>query len=628
STNEQFIVTDSVMASLSLSMSESFAVIDTVDGSAILTRSIQESLVVTDSPGNALAVTMSELMGIDEAFANISIQYFRTFSETLIIPADMCTSTTSTSLCDQTESDIIVISDDVVLVLQSPNNVSEEMSLADQLVRGIIASGRSPSESLQTNDKIMILLTRPPPPPPPAITTMPNLMMTSTQDVQDIADPAVAVPVGGVWAIDGLDNESLESVLDAMDMPIYNVSMEASSDGVDDMTMILPTFLVSAEIGGEASDDEIFLTPTVSDLPAGMGIMIPIDVQASISGNDNNLDALGNMTFSFTPAEDAGNFTMMIAMLDSNPEGGPAVPDDAIAFFLDVSFAGNFTGATPANSTYFEELPQITFTIDEEWLVENNIRFNRINLYLLDETTGEWVEIPDLDQPASAVNGTYTYTATLPHFSTFAISGTEGLTGGGGSKDREFTRSLIESLSVRSIVRLIEGQESSGRVVIKDLDESLAFSITQQKPLHQRVLAVHNVTIAVSVEGVRTATIGTAVATLYFEITNKGTSPEEIVLSYWYSIGGEREYEHQQTVTVSGGESTIQAVDIPFGSAGVYEIMIQAEARDQTLATTDVVVEVPWLAANLYTLIMIAAAVVAASIAYVAYAMWTRLHKL
>jgi hypothetical protein len=82
-------------------------------------------------------------------------------------------------------------------------------------------------------------------------------------------------------------------------------------------------------------------------------------------------------------------------------------------------------------------------------------------------------------------------------------------------------------------------------------------------------------------------------------------------------------YEGEQVMTINGGESRVQTVDIPFGSAGVYEIMIEAMAQDQTLATTTIIaVEVPWLAADLYILVLIAAVVVGASIAY---AMCTRL---
>jgi hypothetical protein len=81
-------------------------------------------------------------------------------------------------------------------------------------------------------------------------------------------------------------------------------------------------------------------------------------------------------------------------------------------------------------------------------------------------------------------------------------------------------------------------------------------------------------------------------------VNHEQGSDEEIVLSYWYSVGGERAYEHQETTTVSGGESRIQTA------------------------------EVPWLAANLYIMVIIAAAVVAASIAYVVYVMRTRFGKL
>jgi PGF-pre-PGF domain-containing protein len=416
-------------------------------------------------------------------------------------------------------------------------------------------------------------------------------------------------------------------------MPVYDVNLEAISDDISNMTMIISTFKVSMNVSGQMSDDGAFLTPTLSDLPAGMQVMIPINVEASM-GEVGNLDALGNMTISFTPAESASDFTMMIAILDSNPEvTADELPNGTPAFYIDISIVGNFTGTTPSDEAFFEKPPQITFTVFEEWAQEQNAERDSnnvpiIGLFLLDEGSGEWIDLADeVEPPTSAVGNIYTYTATLPHFSTFAVtagSSTSDDSGRGSNKDRAFTRLLTESLVVSGVANVGIPAGSEGKIVIKDLTESLTLRALEPQPLHQRVITIDDVTVAVSVTDVRSAaTFGTAIATLNFEISNKGSNAEELVLRFWYTdpARGEMVYEVERTITVGAGESIVEEVKIPFSSPGLYNVMIEVESKDGTLSTTDIAVDVPWLTVYLYLLIVIAIVIVVASIAYVIYAM-------
>jgi hypothetical protein len=211
-----------------------------------------------------------------------------------------------------------------------------------------------------------------------------------------------------------------------------------------------------------------------------------------------------------------------------------------------------------------------------------------------------------------------------------------GPTGGGsGSISKEFTRSLSESMHVSSTAESMHVSspaipdlsiESEGKLVIKNVADSLALTVTQGQPLHQRIITIQNVSVAANMADIEsaapfgtTALFGTAVATLNFEITNENGAEEELVLRYWYSdpASGALLYEGNQTVRVPAGESLIYTVEIPFYSEGIFDIMIQAESGDGTIASTDIAVSVPWLAVHLYVLVAIAAAVVLISISYV-----------
>jgi uncharacterized membrane protein len=105
----------------------------------------------------------------------------------------------------------------------------------------------------------------------------------------------------------------------------------------------------------------------------------------------------------------------------------------------------------------------------------------------------------------------------------------------------------------------------------------------------------------VNVVDVKSAGFGSAIATLNFDINNRGNSTQELVLKYWYSA--DTLYEFEQSVTLQAGESITKMIEIPFNSAGVYNVIIEAESADGTIATTDIEINVAWLAVYLYIII-------------------------
>jgi len=621
-------LSDAVMIAGSAGMAESMAATDAIARSVVVARAVSESLALSASGSPAVFVIITDSMAIDEDFTDISIVFNLNLAQTLVLAQGFATD--FEGMFDQSDGEGITIGDAVVLTLESTGAVTDALALQDQVLASQ-TPGRGMAEPMRTSDSVLMLVTRPPPPPPAAVTTMPNLMITETKNVdkfEGLVDPMEAVAIDGEWNIGNLDEEGLQALLDTTGMPVYDVDLEAASGDIDDLTMVVPTFWVSME--GDRSNDAGFLTPTLSNLPAGMEVIVPINMQASMEG-DEKMGMLGNMTVNFTPAQSAGNFTMLITILDDNPEADIASdpPNDIPAFFIDVIIVGDFPGMTPDAEAFFEVPPTITFTLTEEWAVEqgaerdsNNVPI--IGLFLLDESDGSWLELTeDIEPPAAAVDNVYTYTATLPHFSTYVVTAGATSPEDGGNADRrrnaEYVRSVVESLLVSGSANLpVEGE-----AITRSIVESLTLRAIQPQPLYQRVITIQNVTVAVSVADIKPAAFGTAAATLNFEITNKNALEEQLLLRYSYSdpASGKRLYEGEQAVTVGAGQSLLQGVEIPFYSEGIFDLMIEAESDDGTLATTSIAINVPWLAVYLYVLVAIAAAVVLISIFYVIFAM-------
>jgi hypothetical protein len=469
---------------------------------------------------------------------------------------------------------------------------------------------------------------------------MPNIMITETEHIdefEDLTNPVPAVPVAGEWEISSFDEEGLEEMLGEIGMTTYDLSFEADSDDIEQLTIVLPTFWVSLE--DEWADDAAFLTPMLSDLPAGSQLIVPVNVKESLDENSNNRMP-SNMTINFTTALDSTNFLMLITVLDENPEADIAKdpPNDLPAFFIDVTVIGDFPGVKPDSPGFFEDPPKLTFTVSEEWAVEQSVERDQdgwpiIGLFLLDESDGTWIDLTENLSKNSAGQDTYTFTAALPHFSTYVVTarattsvveddGEEESSEGGGSRGPVIVNPPAEPVNPPDD----SGIPVEGKIVIKEVTESLAFTIVQQKPLHQRVITVNNVTVAVSLTDLQVSGIGTAIATLTFEIHNGNVAEEQLMLRYWYSdpATGRTIYERAHQVVIDGGGSATMTFGVPFYSEGVFDLMIGAESDDGTLASTSIVINVPWLAIYFYVLVAAAAIIVSASVFYVLFAMRRR----
>jgi PGF-pre-PGF domain-containing protein len=616
SISEQLTVGEFLTAYVTYGRLELLAITDNVISSASFARGISENLGFTDTTSRPSLVAILESLNIQDTFTNIAASFNLSLNEMIILPDSLITN--QFGQFNHLATHTLTIGDSVILSLQSGKNATL-------------------TESLNLHDAVSILVVIPPPPSPPAITTMPNLTIVydpSLDLYSGLTNTMEATKVSGIWNITALDEQGLQSLLNSTGMPVYDINAEAASTGIDQMTIILPAFRVSTNIDGQPSDDAMFLTPTLSRLPAGMHVIVPINVQASMDGREN-LDNLGNLTLRFTPSENVDNFTMLISALDNNPEVLTSdLPADMSAFYIDVSIVGDFGITTPDNPAFFQQSPTIEFTLTEDWAQTNNVerdsnRVPIVGMFLLDEGTSNWVEISnnDINSHPSAVNNSYTFNATLPHFSTYVVTAnTQAMSStGGGSHAEKFVIPLSDSLLITSGMSTGGTLGSEGKVVFKDITEFLRLSITQPQPLHQRVINIEDVSVAVSISDIRSAMFGTAIATLNFEITNKGDTSEKLILRYWYTdpATGKLAYESKEILLIDAGQVLVKTVEIPFTSNGLFDIVIEAESDDRTVATTNISVDVPWLAVYLQMLVIIAGAIVLISISYVIRVMRT-----
>ena len=617
--SDQLSVGESISASVTTGTLELLTVTDNIISSTTFARNISDDLAILDtaSKNPSLVVTILESFNVQDAFTNIAASLNLSLSEMLIMPDSLITN--QLAQFDYVTSHTLTIGDSVILSLQAGKSVQA-------------------TESINMTDNISIHLVMPPPPSPPSITTgMPSLAIADASALDlysSLTNPMEATKVNGTWNVTALDEQGLQSLLNSTGMPVYNIDAEAVSTGIDQMTIILPTFRVSTNIDGQPSDDAIFLTPTLSRLPAGIHVIVPIDVQASIDGGEN-LDNLGNVTLRFTPSANIDNFTMMISALDNNSEVLTSdLPADMSAFYIDISIVGDFGSTTPDNPAFFQQSPTIEFTLTEDWAQTNNVerdsnRVPIVGMFLLDESTGNWVEISsgNINSPSSAVNNSYKFSATLPHFSTYVVTAnTQAKSStGGGSHAEKFVIPLSDSLLITSRMSTGGTLGNEGKVVFKDITEFLRLSIGQPQPLHQRVINIEDVSVAVSISDIRPAMFGTAIATLNFEITNKGDNVEKLTLRYSYNdpATGKPAYESEELFVVDAGQTLVRTVEIPFTANGVFDIVIEAESDDRTVATTNIAVDVPWLAVYLQMLIIIAVTIVLISIGYVIRVMRT-----
>jgi hypothetical protein len=234
----------------------------------------------------------------------------------------------------------------------------------------------------------------------------------------------------------------------------------------------------------------------------------------------------------------------------------------------------------------------------------------------------------------AGVDGTYTFVATLPHFSDYAITATRvpASTGGtqGGNPLPPVTPVTPVVPPVALTVNLLESialgdqQQSVPVEVIEEFGEKkLSVRIADaiailSRPVSYKTFQVGDVNVRITVQDVKQESVipPKATATFLVELENLGGKEEEFTLNFWYyDQSGKKPYESSQVATIGPYGSKQMLVDVPFTEPGVFEVTAEARSipGDDLVNTVQLTVTIPWLAINLYVLVVVAVAILGAS---------------
>lgn len=597
-----------------------------------LARPMSETLAVAESIKSARAVTMNDSVAVGVHVTDLSVHWNRVFDESFTLGD--CTPFSCNQALHFNEG---LGMQDAFL---PPPAVGEVIAMEDSISRRVVL-GKSLGEAISAAERTDFMIKPAPPEPQPGSPLPPaSVLVVSNKTAAGLPS---SVPVPGVYNWTG----NTASLREVMKPTPHVINATVPRPDLPVLTMVLPTYHIPIMPSAELPGDDVLMTVMAAEVPAGTPVMVPINVAGTPEIAEHSTFA-ESMSIEFKPRVNTTNFSLVVTVVDAPPTIYSPPADDLKPLYIDVRWIGEFPGAEdPSVSSYYEEPPRFTFTVMEEWAMrENTVRDVRgvpmVKLSLLNESTGAWEEIPNITRPASAVDGIYTYVATLPHFSNYAVTADKvsappapdpapGASPGAPSSAPAvaippaggLVVSLVESLALRVAQQgvPVEVVEEFGQ---KRLAVGLADAVAVLvKPVSYKSFTVGQVNVRMTVEDVRQESIAPplAVATFIVEVENTGDDREEFVLNFWYydDTGG-RAYESSQAVVLGPMESGRLTVPVPFTSAGAFEVTAEARSvpAGDLLNTLQLTVTVPWLAVNLYLLVSIAIVILGSSVGTVA----------
>lgn len=595
-------------------------------------RSVSETLAVAESIKSARAVTMSDSIAVGVHVTDALVHWNRTFDESFALGD--CTPFS----CNQ------ALRFDEGLGMRDaflpPPAVGEVIAMGDSISRNIVL-GKNLGETISAAERTDFMIKPGPPEPQPGSPLPPaSVLVVSNKTAAGLPS---SVPVSGVYNWTG----NTASLREVMKPTPHVINATVSRPDLPMLTMVLPTYHIPITPSADLPGDDVLMTVMAAEVPAGMPVIVPINV-ASTPGIAEHSTFAEWMSIEFAPRVNTTNFSLVVTVVDAPPTVYSPPEGDLKPLYIDVRWIGEFPGAEdPSVSSYYEAPPRFTFAVVEEWVVRENITRDAngvpmVKLSLLNESTGAWEEIQSITPSVSAVGGIYTYVATLPHFSTYAVTadkasappvsgpapvGNHGVSSSAPAvavpQIEGLVVSLVESLGVGDLQRAVpvEVVEEFGQ---KRLAVGLADAIAVLvKPVSYKSFTVGQVNARIAMHDVRHESIvpPIAIATFVVDVENTGDDREEFVLNFWYydETGG-RAYESSQAVALGPMESERLTVPVPFTSAGTFEVTVEARSvpDGDLLNTLQLTVTVPWLAVNLYLLVAVAIAILGSSVGTVA----------
>lgn len=602
-TDDMIAVTDVISVNVNLVLIDSVPLSDIVTFLAgkHFAHELTESLVIVDmaSATSGMIISINDPLTVDPALTNVSAHWNKNFSEEFVLGE--CT----------------------LFACNLVWHGYEEFGLAAE-----ITPQPTPAEVLPVNDSISRELNGSPVPGLTDTISFSEVITVRTPSVliltsKDLAGPLASMPITGNFTYNG-DAASLMAQIGALPLVINSTDIQP---GMTDYITILRTFHVQITPNAAIPVTDVIVTEIHDLVPALSNMLMRLNFNETLQLN-RYASFVQSLDIEFTPRVDSNDFGLVVSLLNSLPDTVSPPEADLIPMYFDVDWIGNFSGPeSPALQTYYQDQPKFTFTVNEQWARDRQADFDangipNLKLWLLDEVTNQWTPMTDISK-TSISNDTYTFEATLPHLSTYAITANRAPASSGGSgpaviNGKALAVDLLDSLKVN------DKQESVPAETIQEFGQkNLRIIIADTvgiftKPVSYRTFQVGEVSIRIAVQDIlqESMILPKATATFLVEMDNIGGKGEEFTLNFWYfDDSGKMVYYSTQVAEIGPYESKRLIVDVPFTESGVFEVMAEARSvPDGNLVNTvQLTVTVPWLAINLYVLVVAAVGILGAT---------------
>lgn len=599
---DEVTVADAASAGTGGSVNDSLAVTDAV--SMHVTRVIADAISIVDEFGPDQP-GLEDTVGVSDAITGISISWNRNFEEELTL--ESCGPVSCGWMLDFDEFLALVAEFDTP-------KIEDKLKITDSITLGPNDLSAVPpvEDEIEISDSVTGVI----------------LGILVVDDHSSIGE-LPSTELTGNYTYTGDAEELVYSILD---IPIPINSTVVRPNLPDDIT-ILRTYYVPITPTTEIPGEDVIISEIHSEVPADSNMFLRINFEETpaLSGED----FLKILDIEFTPAVESTDFALVVSLMDGPPAPGGVqspTPSEAIRpIYIDVKWVGDFPGIEdPSVQEYYENPPTFTFQVNDEWVEENSADVDSngvplLKLWLLNEADNAWEQITTIDRPSSGVDGTYTFVATLPHFSDYAITAnpvstsTGGGGGGGGSSGEEFAVNLVDALGLFESPKGQAIEIIDIPVGIKYTANLLDSVVVSSRPVAYNTFEIlKDVEVSITIVDVRqeTALPPSAVAELETLIVNRGDTHEEFTLNFWYNDQtGERRWNLSLFVELDPHSTKTIPVEIPFTEPGTYRVT--AEARgvpgNELLESTQLTVMIPWLSVYIYVLIMVAVAILGGS---------------
>jgi hypothetical protein len=606
--SDSVVVTDAVSMSISRSVGDSILITDSIVppiSSTIMIDIVKVSDQVYALVGSA--VSLADSLDINSEITNVTVHWNRAFEEGMDL-AD-CTPFSCNQSLHFDEGLNLVDSD---FFTSPPGRVLTENI---EVTEGITSNRPTTFLSLADSTSVSVAL-------------KPLLPILVNDHANDHGRPPIQ-SVAGTYAWDGTPAK----LRDALELEPLYFNNTVIRDNLPNQIITLRLRDVSIVPTANLPANNTLLSDRAANLPAGVPVQTRVNFVDSPALSEHS-NFIKSLDVKFTPAVLTTDFGLIVTPMTSPPVGATMPPEELRPLYIDVKWWGNVPSAsTPSVESYYEHPPTFTFTVSDDWATSQSAARDAngvpiIKIRLLNETTYDWRDIDALEKPSAADNGVYTFTATLPHFSDYAITVVKSDSTIGSSSSsshmpstqpRTFTVSIEDSLAIETLsnskaVSIVE--EFANEKFSANLFDSVRIS---SKPVVYNTFQIlKDVKVSITVLDVKQDGVmpPSAKATLQVDMTNAGDVSEKFTLNFWYNDHtGKRQFDLSQQVEVEANQSKTVQVVIPFTEPGTYSLTAEARgvSDNELLESTQLSVAVSWLSVYLYILIAVAIVILGGS---------------